>query len=128
VTRYDARPSARSAAVSAINPHFNGAEQEGARLHQHYVRGGLRFHTALAFLDPVRGRANLTVITGALVTGLVIDGHLVTDVRARVGGADCVIEGRETIGCTTGARGTRLPTSGRVSRRYCATAPSCGST
>jgi len=74
VTRYDARPSARSAGFSAIKPDINGAEQEGAGLHQHNVRGGLRFHTALAFLDPVPGRANLTVITGALVTGLVIDG------------------------------------------------------
>jgi len=61
------------------------------------VRGGQRCSTASAFLDPVRGRANLTVITDALVTCLVVDGDRVTGVRARIGGVERAIEGRETI-------------------------------
>lgn len=80
-----------------INRDFNGAEQEGAGLHQHTVRRGLRYSTALAFLDPARDRAHLTVMTGALATGLVLDGDRVTGVRARTGGAETVIAGRETI-------------------------------
>jgi choline dehydrogenase len=80
-----------------INPDFNGAEQAGAGLYQHTVRDGERWDTATAFLDPVRGRANLTVITGALVTGVVVDGDRVTGVRARIGGAERVIFARETI-------------------------------
>jgi hypothetical protein len=121
VTRYDARPSARSAGFSAINPDFNGAEQECAGLHQHNVRGGLRFNTALAFLDPVHGRANLTVITGELVTGLVIDGDLVTGVRARVGGADCVIGAARRSGAPlAGVNGLAALLAGRP---LCATRP-----
>jgi choline dehydrogenase len=80
-----------------INTDFNGAEQAGAGLHQHTVRGGRRCDTATAFLDPVRGRANLTVITGALATGIALDGDRATGVRARVGGVERVIEGREII-------------------------------
>jgi choline dehydrogenase-like flavoprotein len=80
-----------------ITSDFNGAEQEGAGLHQHTVRGGLRWSTAHGFLDPVRARQNLTVITDALVTRVVVDGDRVTGVRARVAGVERVIEGRETI-------------------------------
>jgi choline dehydrogenase len=80
-----------------VNRDFNGADQLGAGLHQHTVRRGRRCDTATAFLDPVRDRANLTVITGALATGVVLDGDRATGVRARVGGVERVIEGREII-------------------------------
>ena len=81
----------------AVTDDFNGAEQEGAGLFQHTVRGGLRASTAVCFLDPVRDRANLTVITGALATTLVLDGDRVTGVRYRQGGSEHVIEAREVI-------------------------------
>jgi choline dehydrogenase len=90
-----------------INPDFNGAEQAGAGLYQHTVRNGERWDTATAFLDPVRGRANLTVITGALVTRVIVDGDRVTGVRARIGGAERTISGRETI-LAAGAIGSPL--------------------
>jgi choline dehydrogenase len=80
-----------------ITPDFNGAEQAGAGLFQYTVRGRQRWDTAIGFLDPVRGRANLTVITCSLVSGLVIDGDRVTGVRARFGRDERVIEGREII-------------------------------
>jgi choline dehydrogenase len=80
-----------------INPDFNGAEQAGAGLLQYTVRNGQRWDTATGFLDPVRGRANLTVITCSLVTGVVVDGDRVTGVRARFGSTERMIEGREII-------------------------------
>jgi len=89
--------AAAAACGVGVNPDFNGAEQAGAGLYQHTVRGGLRASTATAFLDPVRERPNLTVITGALVTRIVIDGDRATGVRARVGGVERTIEGREVI-------------------------------
>ncbi len=81
----------------AVNDDFNGAEQEGAGHYQVTIRRGLRASTAVAFLDPVRTRANLTVITGALVTSLVLDGDRVTGVRYRANGRDETIEAREII-------------------------------
>ena len=76
---------------------FNGADQEGAGHYQVTVRRGHRASTAVAFLDPIRDRKNLTVITGALATSLVVDGDRVTGVRYRANGKDEVIEAREVI-------------------------------
>ncbi len=81
----------------AVTDDFNGKEQEGAGLFQHTVRGGLRASTAACFLDPVRGRENLTVITDAHAVGLVVDGDRVTGVRCRIGGGEQVIAGAEII-------------------------------
>ena len=78
----------------AVNPDFNGAEQEGAGPYQLTVRKGHRASTATAFLDPARKRANLEVITKAVVSELVVDGDRVTGVRLESGQ---VIEGREVI-------------------------------
>jgi choline dehydrogenase len=78
---------------------FNGASQEGAGSYQINVRGGERASTATGFLDPIRGRANLTVITDALATSLAIDGDRCTGVRLRVRGNEQVIEAREVIVC-----------------------------
>jgi choline dehydrogenase len=80
-----------------VTDDFNGAEQEGAGHYQLTVRRGLRASTATAFLDPIRGRETLEVITGALATGLVVNGDRVTGVRVRAGGAERTIEARETI-------------------------------
>lgn len=80
-----------------INDDFNGADQEGAGHYQLTVRGGLRMSTAVAFLDPVRGKDNLTVITGALATSLVVDGDRVTGVRYRANGSEHTVEAREVI-------------------------------
>ena len=44
---------------------FNGAEQEGLGMYECTHKGGERWSTARAFLDPVDTRSNLTVITGA---------------------------------------------------------------
>jgi len=45
---------------------FNGAEQDGFGYWQVTQKRGARASTARAFLDPVRHRRNLTVVTGAL--------------------------------------------------------------
>ena len=53
-----------------------------ANIHQ-----GRRWSAARAFLDPVRGRPNLTIVTDTEVTGLLFDGR-------RAVGIDCVQKGR----------------------------------
>ena len=80
-----------------VNDDFNGAEQEGAGSYQYTTHRGLRASTAATFLDAVRKRENLTVITDAHATSLVIDGDRVTGVRYRSGGAEHTIEGTEII-------------------------------
>ena len=80
-----------------VNADFNGAAQEGAGPYQLTVRNGHRASTATAFLDPARTRDNLTVLTFAHATGLVLEGDRVTGVRIRTRKGEQVIEGREVI-------------------------------
>jgi choline dehydrogenase len=69
------------------NPDFNGAEQEGVGWYQLSLRDGKRCSTADAYLTPARGRANLTVATGTLVTRLLIE-------KGRARGVEYIEAGR----------------------------------
>jgi choline dehydrogenase len=55
------------------NPDFNGARTEGLGAYQLTLRGHWRCDAATAFLAPVRARPNLTVVTGAQVTRVVVE-------------------------------------------------------
>ena len=55
------------------NDDVNGAEQEGYGHFQMTADAKGRCHTDRAFLEPVKGRANLTVVTNALVTRVVVE-------------------------------------------------------
>ena len=55
------------------NADFNGAEQEGAGYFQQTARNGLRCSTARAFLNPVKNRPNLDIVTHALVEKVLIE-------------------------------------------------------
>jgi choline dehydrogenase len=58
------------------NPDFNGAQTGGLGAYQLTLRGHWRCDAATAFLEPVRSRPNLTVLTGVHVTRVVIEqGH-----------------------------------------------------
>ena len=80
------------------NPDFNGARQEGVGLFQVTQANGQRFSSARAFLDPVRVRPNLTVLTGAQVERVLFDGRQASGVRLR--GRDIALApGGEVILC-----------------------------
>ena len=57
------------------NDDFNGASQEGAGYFQLTARNGRRCSAAVAYLRPARERANLEIVTGALVHRVVIEGR-----------------------------------------------------
>jgi choline dehydrogenase/4-pyridoxate dehydrogenase len=54
---------------------YNGAQQEGLGLMQSTIRNGRRCSAAVAYLHPVRARANLTIETHALARRIVCEGH-----------------------------------------------------
>jgi choline dehydrogenase len=56
-----------------FNPDFNGAEQYGCGLFQVTQKNGERCSAAAAYLHPAAERTNLTVITGAMTTRVVIE-------------------------------------------------------
>jgi choline dehydrogenase len=59
---------------------FNGAEQEGVGAYQLTTRKGRRWSVADAYIRPAMHRPNLTVLTEAFVTRILLDGHRATGV------------------------------------------------
>ncbi len=70
------------------NDDFNGSDTEGYGPRQGTIRNGRRDSTAVAFLRPARSRANLRVLTNALVTRVAIE-------NGRAIGVDVEIEGEK---------------------------------
>ncbi|MGB5209833.1 MAG: choline dehydrogenase [Gammaproteobacteria bacterium] len=62
---------------------FNGAQFEGAGVFQFTIRDGRRCGVSRAFLRPARSRANLTVITGAMVTRVMLEAGSATGIVYR---------------------------------------------
>ena len=58
-----------------LNDDFNGAEQEGIGFYQVTQKDGQRCSSARAYLQPIRQRPNLTVITNALVSRVLFEGQ-----------------------------------------------------
>jgi len=65
---------------------FNGATQEGVGLYQVTQVNGRRHSAADAFLHPVEGRPNLTVLTGSYATKLLVERGRAIGVEFRTGG------------------------------------------
>lgn len=82
-----------------VNSDFNGASQEGTGFPQVTIAGGVRVSSATHFLDPIRERANLTVIANALACSLVLQGDRCTGIKIRVGKSEQTIEAKEIILC-----------------------------
>ncbi len=79
---------------------FNGASQEGFGIHDFTIDRARRQSTAVAYLDPVRERPNLEIVTDATVRRLVWSGKRVTGVAyERFGEQEVVAASRETIIC-----------------------------
>ena len=70
----DAWVAAAQAAGYKFNPDYNGADQEGVGFFQLTARNGRRCSAAVAFLNPVKSRENLQIITHARVEKVIIEG------------------------------------------------------
>ncbi len=70
---HDALIEAGRQAGYPVTPDFNGASQEGFGRYDLTIADGRRWSTAAAYLRPVLGRRNLTVITGARTTRVVVE-------------------------------------------------------
>jgi choline dehydrogenase len=69
------------------NPDYNGARQDGIAMSQATISKGRRMSTAHCYLDPIRSRPNLRIVTEALTEAVLLDGKRCTGVRYSVGGA-----------------------------------------
>ncbi len=68
------------------NDDFNGATQDGVGYHQTTTRKGKRCSTAVGYLNPARGRANLQIVTNALSEKIVVEGRRAVAVKYRQAG------------------------------------------
>ena len=88
------------------NDDFNGPRQEGVGLFQVTQKDGQRWSAARAFLDPLAGQANLTVLTGALVEKIVIEAGRATGVAIQRGGRSEVVRAKGGVVLSAGAFGS----------------------
>lgn len=87
-------------------PDFNVAEPEGMGIYQVTQKDGRRHSTARAFLRPVQGRANLAVLTGAEVTGVILDEGRARGVTLLQGGRHREVACRGEVILAAGAIGS----------------------
>lgn len=88
------------------NPDFSGAVQEGAGVYQTTTRGNRRCSAAVGYLRPAMGRKNLTVVTGALVLRILVEGRRAVGVEYVTGGAPQVARADSEVIVTSGAIGS----------------------
>ena len=88
-----------------LNDDYNCGDVEGVSKMQLNVRDGKRFNTWHAYLKPVRDNDSLTILTGAHVRRLLVDGKRVVGVELEHDGVEKTLLAEETI-LTAGAIGT----------------------
>lgn len=82
---------------------LNSEPGERVGYYSHNIRNGRRVSSARAFLEPVKDRANLSVLTGARVRRVVFEGQRASGVEIDVGGSRQVIACRGEIVICAGA-------------------------
>ena len=82
---------------------FNGGVQEGVGYYQLFTHKGWRCSTAVAYLKPARGRANLAVATGAHATRVTFADGRASGVEYLQGGARRAVRARREVILAAGA-------------------------
>ena len=82
---------------------FNGPAMEGVGLYQVTQRDGRRWSASRAFLDPMRQRANLTVLTECLATRVLLEQHRAVALRVRRHGHEHDLTARREVMLCGGA-------------------------
>jgi choline dehydrogenase len=96
----DAFLAAAGAAGLPPNDDFNGPEQDGAGRYQVNQKGGRRWSVVDGYLRPALPRPNLTVVTDALATRIVVEHGRATGVAYRRRGAEALARAeREVVLC-----------------------------
>ena len=83
---YDALIKAAGEVGIRYTKDYNGASQDGIGMTQTTIRNGRRMSTAYCYLDPARGRPNLTIQANALTECLLLEGKRCVGVRYTVNG------------------------------------------
>ncbi len=82
---------------------FNLGNNEGSSYFQVNQKNGLRWSAARGFLDPVRHRKNLTILTGAEAEKILFEGQRASGLRFRMGGESRTVTARKRVVLAAGA-------------------------
>ena len=85
------------------NPDFNGEDQEGVGIYQMTIRNARRNSSARAFLRRAMKRPNVTVITRAHATRVLIEGKKAVGIAYRKGGRDLEVRASRDVILAGGA-------------------------
>ena len=85
------------------NPDYNGTTQEGFGYYQVTQKGGRRYSVSRAFLDPIRGRANLKVETDAFARDVILEGKKAVGINYTVHGFPRAARARKEVILCAGA-------------------------
>jgi len=88
------------------NEDFNGASQTGFGIYKSYHKDGQRFSNARAYLWPILGRTNLTVLTEVRVSRVVFDGKQATGIEYISRGLKKLVKARREVVLSAGAFNT----------------------
>ncbi len=94
---YQAWIDAAAQAGYPLSEDVNGAQQEGFGRMDMTVRDGARCSAAKAYLRPAMKRPNVTVVTHALATRVVLDGAVATGVEYRRGGETRIVRANREV-------------------------------
>lgn len=114
VTRVDditpASEAFQAAVSSACNvarlDDYNGPEQEGVGRIQNSAKDGVRYSTSEAYIEPNRGRPNLTVLSGAMARRLTFSGSRATGVEVGIGNQIRTLTARQEVVLSGGVIGS----------------------
>lgn len=107
--RWDILDAFRDACIAEGIPatdDFNRGNNEGVGYFRVNQRKGWRWNTAKAFLRPAKNRANLTVLTGAQASKVIMDGKRATGVAFQHHGAETKAMANAEVILSSGAIGS----------------------
>ena len=85
------------------NDDYNGATQEGCCYYQRTIRNGRRWSAAHAFLRPAMRRANVDVVSEAMVREITFEGRRATGIRFTRWGQERFAQARRAVILAAGA-------------------------
>ncbi|MEE2971095.1 MAG: choline dehydrogenase [Pseudomonadota bacterium] len=86
-----------------LSPDYNGAQQEGFAIGQANIGSGKRMSAAVVYLRPAMSRPNLSVVTDALVSRIVIENGRAIGVEYRHGGQIVTVAAKREVIVSGGA-------------------------
>ncbi len=89
-----------------VTSDYNGYQQEGFGPMHMTVNNGVRASTAQSYLDPIKGRKNLSILTRRLAEKVIFEGRKATSVLVRKNGIAQTINARREVIVSAGSIGS----------------------